>query len=342
MHPQSPCLNHAGRPSVTRCCVCTRGLCDECFRFRIEGRSACARCAYDATTRVARRRSLAASFLGFSLGGGAFVTRHYHLWDEFALGLVFGAGLAILVAVAIAFVGIGPTPNVENRDEGDPVEYEEPQPVRGGGAYRARTKRIIMSAAPRISASATALVVLASFAASGMMLPTALHLPRWIEAELVLASWWLIVTTVLTILLFRGFRLRDDFVYFSPWNRPTDVGKNVDNSSMPTRVADGCTSGCSPFDGCSGVDGEGILIGLVVAAALAIAFGAAWIFVEFALPLFFFLMYALFMRAIARVANDRHGCEGSLARSSSWGLAWATAYIAPLAGLAAIAHFMRR
>ena len=340
MRPASPCHNHSDRPSVAACCACTRGVCDECFRFRIEGRAACARCAFDATTRVARRRSLAVSFLGFSLGGGAFVTRHYHLWDELALGLVFGAMLAVAISGLIAFAGIGPTPNVENRDEGEPIDYEEQKPTAGGGAYRTRARRVIMAAAPKISATATALVVLASFAASGVMLPSALHLPRWLEAELVLVSWWAIVALVLTFLLFRGFRLRDDFVYFSPWNRPRAVDSTGNKAS--SNPLDGCTSGCNPLDGCNGVDGEGVIIGIVVVAALAVAFGAAWIFVEFALPLFFFLMYALFMRAIARVANDRHECEGSLHRSIGWGLAWATAYIAPLAALAALSHWVGR
>ena len=64
--------------------------------------------------------------------------------------------------------------------------------------------------------------------------------------------------------------------------------------------------------------------------------------VELALPLVFFLMYGLFMRAIGRVANDRHGCEGALARSAGWGLGWATLYVAPIAALTWALHLLRR
>jgi len=45
----------------------------------------------------------------------------------------------------------------------------------------------------------------------------------------------------------------------------------------------------------------------------------------------FFVMYGLFMRAIGRVANDRHDCQGELARAIGWGALWATVYMVPLA-----------
>mgnify|MGYP007037395642 FL=1 len=81
---------------------------------------------------------------------------------------------------------------------------------------------------------------------------------------------------------------------------------------------------------------------LALAIVLSLALGAAWVLVELALPLVFFLMYWLFMRAIGRVANDRHGCEGSLARSLGWGLGWATVYVAPIALVTWALHALRR
>jgi hypothetical protein len=70
---------------------------------------------------------------------------------------------------------------------------------------------------------------------------------------------------------------------------------------------------------------------LVAALAAAVALGAAWLLVELVVPALFFLAYALVRGALARVANDEHGCEGSLVRAATWGALWATVYVAPLA-----------
>src|SRR6185436_19635838 len=126
--------------------------------------------------------------------------------------------------------------------------------------------------------------------------------------------WWLIVTLTLTTLLYRGFRLRDDYVYFLPWDRPaphSETGKARQEKKEPSGGGgwSGCLDGCSIGDGCSGVDGEGCVGALVIGAALAVALGAAWVFVELAMPLVFFLMYWLLMRAIGRVAKDRHDAQ---------------------------------
>jgi hypothetical protein len=64
--------------------------------------------------------------------------------------------------------------------------------------------------------------------------------------------------------------------------------------------------------------------------------------VELVAPLTFFLTYWLFMRAIGRVANDRHGCEGDLSRSMGWGALWATAYVLPIAALTWALHALHR
>jgi hypothetical protein len=194
-------------------------------------------------------------------------------------------------------------------------------------------RRALLAASPRVSGSATAAVVLASLAASAVLLPASLKLPRWVEAELVLGLWWVIVTATLAVLLYRGFRLRDDFVYFAPWNRPAaPAGKAAASSGNSSITADGCVS----------VDVEGCVIGIVVAVALAAAFGVAWIAVELVAPVTFLLMYWLFMRAIGRVANDHHGCEDDLVKSIGWGALWASAYVLPIAALTWIFHALHR
>ena len=87
---------------------------------------------------------------------------------------------------------------------------------------------------------------------------------------------------------------------------------------------------------------SGCIGAIVVAIALAAAFGAAWVFVEVAMPLAFFLMYWLFMRAISSVANDRHGCAGDLGKALGWGALWATIYVLPIAALTWALHALHR
>jgi hypothetical protein len=296
---------------------------------------ACARCAYEATTRPARRLSLAVTFLGVSLGGGLYAARRWDLWTEHSLALVLGSGAAAVGAWLIARSGKAEgEPEVERRDPAEePLGDAEMGDVRG--AYRGRARHLLMAAAPKVSARATAAVVLGCLAVTAVMLPAAARLPRWVEAEIVLGAWWLIVGATLSMLLYRGFRLRDDFVYFAPWDRPSEPAE-------ATATTKGGSSSSLGLDGCSGLDAEGCAAAAVITIALAAAFGVAWVLVEFALPVVFLLMYGLFMRAIGRVANDRHGCEGDLAKALRWGALWSTVYVLPLALITALLHALRR
>lgn len=329
-----PCRNHPGRDSVVRCEGCSRTLCDECYRFRVDARPMCARCAYEHSTRATRRVSLAVSFLFIVGAAGLFTERRFGVWETYPVEVIFGVVTALGIAAAIALSGRSARVVVEPRDPDEPVT--EPIPARAGSIYRASARQVLMAAAPRVSARATALVMLAAFAGSAVMVPASMRLPRWIETELVLSLWWVIVVAALTTLLYRGFRLRDDYVYFTPWNRPPAV-----KGDAPAPAKEGCSGWSDGLGGCA-TDGEGLLAMLALAIVLSLALGAAWVLVELALPLVFFLMYWLFMRAIGRVANDRHGCEGSLARSLGWGLGWATVYVAPIAVATWALHALHR
>ncbi|MEO7328337.1 MAG: hypothetical protein ABI193_07150 [Minicystis sp.] len=348
--PTSPgapptCLDHPTL-AVARCASCNRALCDECFRFRLDTRPACARCAYEAATRPQRRLSLAASFLCLAWGGGFWLTRRYDLWNESAFMVVLGAltapALAIPIALSARSAG---TVIVENREPA-PDEVIEGAFDGNQSPYRARARRVLLAVSPRVSGRITALVVGASLIGSAALLPSALKLPPWIEAEIVLALWWTIVSATLAVLLHRGFRLRDDYVYFLPWARPSAPGEP--GPGKPTKKAkgdgwlDGCGSGCGSVDGCGAADGEGLLAIIAVVVVLGAALGAAWILVELAMPLIFFSTYWLLMRAIGHVARDGHGCQGALGKSIGWGMLWATIYVAPLAGLTWLVHALRR
>jgi len=320
-------------PAIARCGSCHRSLCGECFRFRMATRPACARCAYEASTRPARRVSLAASFLCFSGAIAVWAMRHYRPIEREPWLLVFAAIPAFILAFVVALSGRSQASAVENR-EPDDAEVGELDLAGSSNPYRAHVRRAIHAVSPRVSGTATALIVLGSFGGAAVLLPASLKLPRWLEAEMVLGAWWGIVTLALTALLYRGFRLRDDYVYFVPWSRPA-----AGDTGGPKARSGG--SGCSAGDGCGdvgGLDGEGALIALAVMVAIAVAFGAAWIFVELVMPLVFFLMYWLFMRAISRAARDRRGCEGDLVKSLGWAVVWATIYVVPIAAVTWLAH----
>jgi hypothetical protein len=273
----------------------------------------------------------------------AFVAiRRFDLWRGEEAGVwVVGAIIVLIAAVFIARSGrSAQSQALEHRDPDDePDVFEESPGPRG---YGAGARRVLMAASPRISGSATALVLMACFGASAVLMPATVRLPRWVEAELVLGVWWAIVSVVTTTLLYRGFRLRDDFVYFAPWNRPSAPGEaksGIGGSPKAIRTSKDGRSWPNPFEGLQALnDAEGCLVLLAIVIFAGLALGAAWVLVELALPVAFFFMYALFMRAIGRVANDKHDCQGALSRSVLWGTFWATVYVVPIALITWLLH----
>lgn len=331
-----PCRAHPRRTARAACAQCNARLCNDCYRFRMGGKPACAACAYGASTRTRRWVSLAVSFAGLCLVALFTGMRRYHL--ESAVVALFVIGMVAITVALLYGAARGGDVAVTKRlvDEAD----EGPESLAGARhPYRGRLRKVLSHVAPRVSGTTTALVVGSAFLVSGVLLPTALKLPRWIETELVLVAWWVVLSTVLTFLLHRGYRLADDWVYFSPWDRPS---ADETKPSTPTAKSakSGVDWGCS--DGCSGIDGEGALVALVVGAALALLLGAAWVLVEIAAPLVCLVVYALVLRAVGRVARDNHHCEGDLARALGWGVGWATLYLLPLAALTGILHLAMR
>lgn len=262
-------------------------------------------------------------FLGLGTGLGAWLAARFGLEDALWV-FVLGALAMLAIAGGIAWTGLAHASSrvVLREAEDAPVVLEE---VPGGAGYRAAARRVVQAVSPRVSARTTGLVVLAAFVLAALLVPSALRQPRWVEVELVLLAWWVIVGTTLTTLLYRGYRMKDDYAHFVPW-RASSGG--VGGGGLPD-LPD--LSGCGDAgEGCAGV--------LVALALLALALGVAWLVVELVLPVAFLLAYGLFLGAIARVANDRHGCEGALGKALAWGLGWASLYVAPLALLVWLVH----
>jgi hypothetical protein len=175
------------------------------------------------------------------------------------------------------------------------------------------------------------------FGAAAILFPKLMSLQPWVEAEVVLGVWWAVFATVLAVLLYRGYRLKDDYLFVEPWKR---FGGKSSTSSSGARRGVESLSGC---DGCgSGLDGEGVLVVVVAVVAVGVLLGGAWVVAELALPIVLFVGYATITRALTQVAHDRHGCEGELLKAGAWGALWSAIYLAPLALVVAGLHFALR
>jgi len=309
-----------------------RPLCDICFRFRLEAQPACARCAYETSTRKQRRISLAIVFLCFAWSSELWALRRYPWLQESYGFLVFAAVVAApLVAYLIARSGRSALPSqLTHRPPGDDPRIADSE-TSSTRTARLRVRRILLAAAPRVSGTTTTLVVGASLLVTAVLVPVSLRLPRWLEVESVLVLWWVIMALTLGGLLYRGFRLHDDYLFVFPWNRtslgsPSPKGSAEElNDVLPAKKRFEWLDGCSPFDLL--FDGEGLVF---VVLFLGIVFGAAWIVIELAAPLMLFFVYRLLMRSLEHVARDPHACEGDVVRASLWGCFWATLYVVPL------------
>jgi hypothetical protein len=189
---------------------------------------------------------------------------------------------------------------------------------------------------PRISGKASALVFGACFVVTGLLfLPLAqyLTLPRWIDAEIVLALWWLIWVAGFAYLLHGGQHLTDDHAMGEPRNWLAGFGLGGAGRAARDDWPWWWWLAPADFEGCA------VVLGVIL--AVVVAFFGLWLLVEIVIPAVAFLAYFLIRGLLARVANDRHGCEGSLPRALAWGAVWATVYTAPLALLVWFAHLVR-
>lgn len=174
---------------------------------------------------------------------------------------------------------------------------------------------------PLVSGKVSALVLVVCFVLTAVLIPMALRLERWLEYEIVLATWWLVWAVTLTLLLHRRHRVSHDYQWREPrkWFSWKEMGKwfqALDIVDVP-----------------SGNDslGAACLVVLVIIIAIPLLVVLAWVVIEIALPAVAFVMYFVVRGMLARVANDWHGCQGNWPRSVLWGTIWATIYTLPLA-----------
>ena len=184
---------------------------------------------------------------------------------------------------------------------------------------------------PRVSGAQSFLTLLLCMGITALMVPMALRLPVWIEAEIVVAIWWAIWCGALTLFLYNGWLVTHDFKQptFSTPAPSRDAGKDSYNRGW----WDGFFWGSFPdFGGDDAVVGCLALIVLIILLPFLVVF-----LVEAALFLAF-VMYLLIRGMLAQVANSRLKCRGRLARAFGFGVLWATLHTAPLAGLVWLVH----
>jgi hypothetical protein len=334
------CANHPLEAAVTRCESCGRRLCARCWLRKVDGHPWCEACVAD--LELGARNpwpfglTIGALSIAAAIGGWRAELRRgaepsMAVWILVAIGGVVAGAIAATVRTRRAH---GRAITLRTEDELPAIQPD----ARVGNPYRAGFRRLARRVAPPLSGGTTALILCGCFLVTGLAIPVALHLPKWLELELALGAWWAIWAGTLAWLLHRGFRLSDDLVYRAPrlpWGGDAEAdAKAREAAARPGRAkkrstSDAC-SGCGDFgvgetSGC----GEAIVVVVVVAAVIA----AAWVLVELVAPAVVFAAYTLVRGAVARVANDDHECEGDAPRALGWGAFWATVYVAPLGAL---------
>jgi hypothetical protein len=167
--------------------------------------------------------------------------------------------------------------------------------------------------------------------AVAMALPLVRRFPPWVDFEIVLAAWWVIWVVALSVLLYRGQPLSDDF-------RLGPARNWFGGLFGPRPLHESRETGWwwpSPW---FTLDLEGCLVGIGLVLAVVVAVLAMWLLVEVLIPALAFVMYLLIRGMLARAVNRAHQSRGRLGLALAWGMLWATAYTAPLVALVWAAH----
>ncbi len=227
----------------------------------------------------------------------------------------FGLGPVLLLQQSQSAAPLPTTPDEEPPEENPPV-VDPRNPYRGRLLSAVRAAEAFAAPVARsTSATVLSLVVGGALFTASLLVSSLLHLPAWLEAELVLGLLWVLGVTVFTGMLWRGSRLEDDrHAHGLAWTRGLSVV--LPNLSVPERNAG---RGC--------LDLDGVLLVFLV----ALTFLTSYVFVELLLPVVFLVIYYSLFAGVGHVVNDQHGCQGRPLRAMLWGAAWTTIYLAPIA-----------
>jgi hypothetical protein len=199
---------------------------------------------------------------------------------------------------------------------------------------------------PGVSGRWSAILLLVLFVAAAIILPLALHRSAWVEAEIVVAAWFVIWTAVLTWLGYSGRAVDEDWGGFQRPRRlfgregGSSVGRSLPTDALPYVDLSGID--LPDFDG--GGDGGGLgCLGVILASAVVIAAVAAivvllYFTIGYVIPLVALALYTIVRAMLNHVAARGHVTRGDLALSFARGAIWAALYTAPLAVAILLLH----
>jgi hypothetical protein len=334
---RSACDTHPDVSSLTACSLCGRPFCDPCLPALVDGLCACAGCARSERAQTGRPWGFAATVL-VACGLGSFAFARANLapdgpaWEVGVIAVVLAVGFAGFI-VSRKRTGGG---KVEVREPGH--EPEDARPVSRVTPYRQAARRALARRLPPISGRLTAFTLLMCCGFCALTMPFALHLPRWVEAEIVFGASWFVWAAVLTNTLYRGERIADDH-RFEPslWfleSKPGPAGVRAESGGEKSG------GGWGSIGNIGDIGEAAVLLGAILLACAAVL--TAWLLVELVIPALFTLAYLLLIRALKLATNDGTGCRGDLGRSLRRGALFATLYVGPLLVLAAIIHLVAR
>jgi hypothetical protein len=171
---------------------------------------------------------------------------------------------------------------------------------------------------PLVSGKGSVGVLVGCFALTALLIPVALRLPAWIEAQLVLVAWWLTWTGALTLLLVTGRGVADDRPDMERTG-PDDARSWWGSLAFPE------------FDGGNDAGWAGVVAITLGVLLLIVILVAAWFLILVAIPVLALVGYFLVGGMLAQVANRPHACRGRPLRALAHGAFWASVYTMPLA-----------
>ncbi|MBI3391582.1 MAG: hypothetical protein HY039_00170 [Nitrospirae bacterium] len=177
------------------------------------------------------------------------------------------------------------------------------------------------------------LLVVGAVAVLGLLFPLLTKKPMWVRVEWFAAGLWLVLGTVMTVLLYNGYHMEDDFKF-----------PEVPRSDREWwRSCDCLESVCEFFSFAPDVEGLAGLLGAAALAAVALAAAGIVILVLMGLfwPVLAFLclvIYTVLFLALKTVVNAEGEYEGNWLASMIRGYGWALFYTSWLFALALLLH----
>ncbi len=200
----APCAVHDSAPAVARCNACDRPMCADCYEVTVDGKPTCNDCVPLVTGPISPVVPVVAAALALMV-----IAR-------IAYAARAGGAITIVAASAAAVLAILSAwriPVAANKKRAARVVAKRPPApptVVTGHPFRGALRRSARRLAPPVSGVTAVLIVAAALTVTGLVVPASLHLSWWVELELVVAAWWLVWTTILTVLLYRGWRVAED------------------------------------------------------------------------------------------------------------------------------------